>query len=340
MSRDKHMTEKHLQAKRKHHHVWANYLMRWSTTGKEVYYSTKTGKIATDSVKAIAVEKDFYQIKPLRNDHLKLIKYYWSLSSESLQEIHNTYIADFLSLQRLEEIYLNGNVKNQEIDNDFNSLRCNLLENLHSAHESEVQIIMSSIANGKIDTLNKDENMLLMMGFFGHQLSRTKNFKEKILLVHKKLDEKAGTTDYKLIDECWWLLSYMFGTNIGFSIYTKRKTDKHCLLLNNSATPFITSDQPIINTHKALQNAPYKLDDDRYDFYYPISPNVAYMINESDRFQRGINYVSAEIVNEFNVKLTRNANVHIIGNSESSLKPLLKYVGQHLNNIHNEIHNP
>jgi|GEM_PF-4392087 len=44
------MQDKALQAKRKHHYVWANYLKRWSTNNRDIFYTTTTGKIAHDSI--------------------------------------------------------------------------------------------------------------------------------------------------------------------------------------------------------------------------------------------------------------------------------------------------
>lgn len=40
------MSRKDLEAKKRHHCVWAKYLTRWGRGRKNVYYTTKTGKIA------------------------------------------------------------------------------------------------------------------------------------------------------------------------------------------------------------------------------------------------------------------------------------------------------
>ena len=52
------------QIKRKHHYVWQHYLKPW-TDGRDIYYVTKTGNIAQDSIRGLAVEKDFYKINAL-----------------------------------------------------------------------------------------------------------------------------------------------------------------------------------------------------------------------------------------------------------------------------------
>ena len=61
------MVKKHLQAKSKHHHVWAEYLRRWLLNERDVYYTTAKGNIVCKSVKGLAMVKHFYQVKPLAN---------------------------------------------------------------------------------------------------------------------------------------------------------------------------------------------------------------------------------------------------------------------------------
>lgn len=47
----------------------------------------------------------------------------------------------------------------------------------------------------------------------------------------------------------WWLLSYMFGMNIGFGLYSSRHDARHALLVNDTELPFIKSVQPVVNVH-------------------------------------------------------------------------------------------
>lgn len=329
------MTNKRLEAKRNHHHVWADYLKRWSPNEKDIYYSTAKGKIAFDSVKAITVTRDFYQLRHLNEAHIEIIKKLSSHSPTHLQELHISYLSDFLHLQNLKAIYENGPITYQELDKEIYALKCNLLENLHSAHENEAQVILSSLANRKIDVLYDEEKMLLFMQFMGHQITRTKTLKDTVFSTQFAADNTTGMNIGKHMDECWWFISYMLGMNLGWSLYQSRKEDNHCLLLNDTEIPFITSDQPIINVYKSLEdNEISPPPDEHCDLYYPISPWVAYMINKSDRFQKGINHISADAANELNIKIARRANIHIVSNSESSLESLLKHIGQHFKNLH------
>lgn len=53
------MSRKDLEAKKRHHYVWAKYLTRWGRGTKNVFYTTKTGKITHDSVRAVVVDDYF-----------------------------------------------------------------------------------------------------------------------------------------------------------------------------------------------------------------------------------------------------------------------------------------
>jgi hypothetical protein len=77
------INKKSLEAKKNHHHVWASYTRRWAPDNKNVFYTTKKNNniILNDSVKGIAVERDFYRVQPPTPDHVEVIKE-WSSKSD------------------------------------------------------------------------------------------------------------------------------------------------------------------------------------------------------------------------------------------------------------------
>jgi hypothetical protein len=330
--------KKLLEAKKNHHHVWANYMKRWSPDNKQAYYTTKkNNEIRFDSVKNIAVERDFYRVKPLTPEHVQIIKKWSSESPIDLYELHMSYLSDYLRMQHLESLYKQSGQKDEIADNMIEAWKCNGVENYHTAHENEIQETLEALANRDLSVLDNDDNMINFMQFFGQQIARTKNFKDTVsngvgnskATLDKSMQELANHIT-KLTLECWWFIGYMFGMSLGRSLYLDRNNDIHCLLINDTDTPFITSDQPIVNVHKALSNEIKPPEDHECDLYYPISPSVAYIINKSHRFPRGKVQVSVEVVEEMNIKIAKRANFHIIGNSEESLKPYRKYVGSNL----------
>lgn len=314
---------KELEAKVKHHHVWEYYLKRWSENGSDIWYTTKTRKIAFDSPKGLARENDFYKIKPLSKKHIRYIRSFIAQADRPIQKLNTSFLEKIIRFQSIEALYAKSVPKDNKIEMHFNALKSNLLENLHTGIEISARAILDELAMRNFSVLNEPKNMIVFCNYFGHQMSRTKSFKDKVFSNREYVNNNDV---FKILEECWWCHSYMIGNNIGYSIYKASKSENHCFLINDTNMPFITSDQPIVNVFKGLNDDIAPVTEDECDFYYPISPSVAYMISGSKRFPRGELNITLDIVEEMNSKVAKNANVHIFGNTKNSIKPFVKYI--------------
>ncbi|PPS27005.1 hypothetical protein BVY10_18975, partial [Pseudomonas amygdali pv. morsprunorum] len=315
-----------LEAKKRHHYVWANYLARWSSGTKNVFYSTKTGKIAHDSIRGIVADDYFYKITMLTSKHVELIKSISRQSPDHLQQHHMSYLNDFLRMQEAEALYRKSGIQNQDAELHLHALKCNLLENLHASHEKMALPVLAALADGQLDVLQDKQHMIEFLAFFGHQISRTKPFRDAAL----QAQPRSNAIEIEVADtmaHAWWFLSYMFGMSIGLSLYTDRHNARHALLINETEVPFITSDHPVVNVHSCVSTTQF-VAPEYADFYYPLSPRVAYIICDSERFTQGKNEVDETTVAELNVKLASQAMVHIIGNTEAAIRPFQKYIGR------------
>lgn len=319
------LTSKQLELKRENHYVWANYLKNWSLNNSDVWYTTKKLKIAHDSVKAIAKEKDFYRYQYITKEHLDLILFLSKQSPEELQKHHKSYLDAFLRLQTVESLYIKSGKKEEKIVAHIEAFKSNTIEDLHTAHERGVEIVLNSLQRYDLTVLDNIQNMCAFMSYWGHQIARTKPFRDKIIAA------QANQELQEIYKESWWFISYILGMNIGKSFFETRKIDKHCLLINETDEDFITSDHPIINVHEAINiNDLAAPADAEADFFYAISPKLGYMINKSDRFKNGINYISIDFVKEVNRKLAFYADQYIIGTTDTQLKIYQTFVGERL----------
>ncbi|TXL09856.1 hypothetical protein BMR04_16570, partial [Methylococcaceae bacterium HT3] len=100
--------------------------------------------------------------------------------------------------------------------------------------------------------------------------------------------------------------------------------DGHCLLINNTSVPFITSDHPVIHIPFTMREENRLSGARNVDFYYPISPKIAYMIKTGDRLGSSKVEVTDNEADEMNSNIAKRANVHIFGDSESAIKPYRK----------------
>lgn len=320
------MLRKELQVKKRHHYVWANYLARWGNGTSNVFYTTKLGKIAHDSVRGIAVDDYFYRTTALNKKHVSVIKGFSKQSPDHLQKQHMSYLNDFLLMQHLETIYRASGIQDQEAEALLNASQCNLMENLHSSHEDAALEVLTALADEQLEILEDTQHMLEFMIFLGQQIVRTKAYRDEVLRrLHRRSDLEVEVAD--AVAHSWWFLSYMFGMNIGFSLFSSRHDSRHALLVNDTDIPFITSDHPVVNVHPCVSETELSVPE-HADFYYPISPRIAYIICDSERFTPGKHSVHEAIVNEFNSKVAAQAMVHLIGNNDAVIRPLKKHIGR------------
>ncbi|CAE6846202.1 DUF4238 domain-containing protein [Paraburkholderia aspalathi] len=320
------MSPKYLEVKKRHHHVWANYLVRWGRGTRDVFYTTKAGKIAHDSVRGIVVDDYFYKISALTNWHVEVIKGFSRKSPEHLHQRHMSYLRDFLEIQQAEETYRQSAIQDREVEVHLNAAKCNLIENLHSSHEKTAVPVLAALADENLDVLEDKQRMVEFMIFVGQQFCRTKTFRDNSLQVLTR----RSTLEIEVADatsHAWWFLSYMYGMNLGWSLYAGRNEARHALLINDTSVPFITSDQPVVNVHSCVSETEFSAPE-HADFYYPISPRVAYIICDSDRFKQGKNQIDEATVVELNSKQAAQAMTHIIGDTEEAILPFQKYVGR------------
>jgi hypothetical protein len=237
----------------------------------------------------------------------------------------------FLSVQAANEIYDSFAVKNPEIEREFEAAKSNSLENMHTRIEVSARPVIDELAIGNLEVLKDTKNAIKFFNFFGHQATRTKSFRDKILLVLRR-DSELEKAVAKSMEHSWWFLSYLYGLNMGKSFFETRNQARVSLLKNNTEIPFITADQPIINVHHCV-SLDKLVPPEQGDFFYPLSPSVGIIHSDSDRFEKGIVEIDEATANEFNEKLASNAIIHIMGNSEPAIKPYMKFIGKQFKKI-------
>lgn len=314
---------KHLQEKKKHHYVWGYYLKNWSLDGKKVWRKTITGKVDCYEISGILHENNFYRLTNLDEDHLLIVKSLFSDSHSKIKKMIFDFIQFNFKVQLAEDIVPTELLCVGE-NRRILVAKSNSLENIHTAIEGNVKEILFALANQDLSILDNDKNMINFINYIAHQMTRTKPLKEFCIANINKKNPQLGLK----LEQCWWIISYFLGVNLGGSLYDSRKLDKHCLLINDTEEPFITSDYPVLNVHPAIEdNSLTPLAEDEMDLYYPISPTVAYMINNSNTFEEGKVYVTLETVNKLNEKMAKNALSHIVGNTEQIIKKYKDDVG-------------
>lgn len=314
---------KYKEVKRNHHYVWSHYLRRWAENNN-IFYISKKGKISNDSIKGLARETDFYKISPLNSKDVEYIREFSSLSPKFLRELHESHLKHFIKLSSVSNTISQLGIESEDLKSIDNIIKHNSLEDLHSIFENDAVKVMNELSDGNKNVLSTNANMISFCSYIGHQISRTRAFKENSLKV-----VKAGTfrinadPEYlALFEKNWWFLSFIFGLNMGMSFYESIERDNHIFITNKTTTPFITSDNPIINVHKSMKElaegeAPIKA-----DFFIPLSPQYAYMINNSSDYNHLMRAITVEEVNDFNKAIYNKYNKTIFSSEAYVLNKL------------------
>ena len=319
--------EKQLEIKKQHHYVWADYMRYWSLNNRDVYYTKKRGGIALDSVKSIAVEKHFYKVGNLSSEHIDLIlSFIFMSNNKELIDHHLISLKYYLDMQQLYELSLHSEVKSEDANLAFEAFINNSVENKHFELERNSQPIANELRKLNTKVLKNKDKMTDFLIFLGNQITRTKTFKDTII---NSLSVSPEKNQGHLIDDCWWFLSLVFGYNISEKLCNDIERYQHTILVNETETPFITSDQPVANI---FPNLTYKQPprDNETDYFYPLSPTKAYLISKSGRFKSGISFVDEVFVEQVNKEVSMGAYYHIISNNKDSLKPYQKLVGKRI----------
>lgn len=218
--------EKYLQAKNKNHYVWEKYLQNWAMDGKVYWVTPKNKKIRFDSTKGMCMELGFYKIHQLEIKDVQYLKAWTSKSPKHLEDMHNKLIGDFVRISEIIKAYEMVNNNNPLLEKASKALQHNSIENLYCGVENGARSAIENLACGDLSVLKKESNLIGLYSYLGHQITRTKAIKDRFISsAHNISNSELEKSMLCLAERNWWLLSYILGTNIGWSLYESRNSE-------------------------------------------------------------------------------------------------------------------
>jgi hypothetical protein len=135
----------------------------------------------------------------------------------------------------------------------------------------------------------------------------------------RRVNAIKATSWQNIIDteKIWNILSHIFAWNMAWSLLNDIREFTLLVMDNKSGNPFLTGDQPVINTHgteTALTEQVYKV-----EFYYPLSPNKAMVLTKTPERHT---QVTAEAVDMYNRHIVLGSHEQIFSCSRESLARL------------------
>lgn len=303
-----------LEKKTKHHYVWAHYLQDWTVDGTNIYYITKKSNIASDSVRGLGLEKDFYKMGMLKESDKELIALFTNKCNETVKELHWKFVNMIFETQKMisalsPSLDVKLGIKLQDI------MQSNVFENYLSEQESNAIKILSELKTGDLLSLDDKDTYYEFCYFLGYQFSRTQKMKQLLLLSLDKIPTQTHLLGRlrDFYNRNWWFMCSFMATNLSYDM-SLNSSRKVILLENKSNIDFITSDQPVININPEGSEGKF------VDYYYPLSTSKALLINTSGVKYFSSHHLSDDEVHMLNVKVARASCKTIFSRKKETIK--------------------
>lgn len=261
----------HEEKKKRQHFVWRKYLRKWASNGR--IFCLMGERVFETGLMSIAQEKYFYELKELSEQEISLLKAVIECDSRPMiRRLNHNWIELFDNVFRLKRQLGVEGIASLEIDKMLDTLICNLEEDFHCSIESEGDEFLELLYNRDLSFYDDDERLMSFLFFICQQYFRTQNVRHNVTSL---ISESNSFKDVN-IDAMWSVLRHVCATSFGCSLYQERDRFRLIMVENNSGLPFITGDQPVINTHAVglrLEEEPEEV-----ELYYPITPSIALLL--------------------------------------------------------------
>ena len=264
----------------------------------------------------VGQERYFYKLKELTEAEIKFIKALIDQDKRPMiRDLNHGWIDFFNQVFKIRDLLDSHRMSHPEADKMLDVLVHNFEEDFHGKIESDAIKFLEMLYRKDLSFFDDDDDLIEFLFFICQQYFRTQNIDSKI---------RAAIGSFKgfNVDAMWAVLRHTSATSVGFSLYQDREDFRPVLIENTSSMPFVTGDQPIINTHAialSLEEIPSEL-----EFYYPLTPKLALLLTSSpDLNKKGAVSIGEEKVIMYNTFIHSQAGKQVYSSERDALEHLL-----------------
>ncbi|KAF0806051.1 hypothetical protein A6D6_01869 [Alcanivorax xiamenensis] len=264
----------------------------------------------------VGQERYFYKLKELNETEMDFIKALIAQDKRPMiRDLNHGWIDFFNQVFKIKDLMESHGVSHPEADEMLDVLVHNFEEDFHGKIESDAIKFLEMLYRKDLSFYDDDDQLIEFLFFICQQYFRTQN-------INNNVREAVGSFKGFNVDGMWAVLRHTSATSVGFSLYQDRADFRPVLIENTSNIPFITGDQPIINTHAiglSLEEVPSEL-----EFYYPLTPRLALlMTNNPDLNRKGAMSIGEEKVIMYNKFIHSQAGKQVYSFERGALERLL-----------------
>lgn len=302
------------QKKKKQHYVWRRYLKSWLVDDKLACMRNKQHVFSTADLMNVGQKSYFYKVNCLSEQDISFVRdMFLSDVDETVSSIYERLFSLFRHVEHVEKLESDGS------DSDIEKLKQHYANNLEEEIQSEIESqgdpCLTKLLLGDVSFFENDESAAHFLNYLCMQYLRTKK-------QHDALVFGVTGVNREQIIKCANLIRIVFSAKLAANLYVNRSNYKLVIARNISDTPFITSDQPVVNflDTKTDQNQ----QTEEFGLYYPLSPELAVFLVEKDIFGSALEMsFDKASVEEFNQITLSASHEQVYASSETQLKSLL-----------------
>lgn len=297
--------------KQRHHYVWQKYLEPWAPSGS--IFCLRANRTFSASTKNIGMEKGFYKIKRLSGEELEFVKKLAESSpSDVAKQTNHRWIDNHTAIYDFQDLAEAEDLTSPELEELIDENVFNLEENMQMHIENTGAPHLENILKDDLSFYSDDNCCMEFVFYLATQFVRTKKMREII----QEAGKQVGILD---MSGCWPIVSHIFATNFGWSMYAERKEYGISLLTNRSAMNLISADQPVINIHPLGNDADHDI-----CLYYPVSPRKAILYSSRNtRDHNSKQAIGGVEATEYNNKMFEASHEQAYALQESDLQRYL-----------------
>lgn len=298
---------------KKQHYVWRRYLAAWKNDSddKDVWTCIlKTNTIRKIGLMDVAQSSYFYKMEMLSDEELTFLKKFSDSLPKGTKTIAETLLAGYeLYAQLRKDIEAGKMPDSTDFEHEVKKIEAASFEKIQSQIEIMGAKLLDCKSSADLKALYTEEYEILY--FLWVQYFRTRGMKDGVVASMADRPEMQA-----IAQKAWPFFNLVVAMQVVESMVLK-KDYRFVLLHNVSGVPFITGDQPAINTL-------WDEKQDKVEVYYPLSPVTALLVS----FDSGEKYSEADVnetfVREKNALIAKEAYLHIFANEEQVLKDALR----------------